>query len=179
MDELMNPRLASAAVDLANGATVDPSGRFRYRLWRTWDANLARACFVMLNPSTADAETDDPTLRRCVAFAASHGFGGIDIVNLFALRSSSPSVLRSAEDAIGPANELALAEAVARCEAAVAAWGVLGKAEWQRYEPLARAELLCLGENLDGSPRHPLYVRGATRLRPWRPISAACRPGGP
>lgn len=46
--------------------------------------------FIMLTPSTADADTDDPTIRRCIGFAKSSGFGGLYVGNLFAYRSTQP-----------------------------------------------------------------------------------------
>lgn len=72
-------------------ATADIRGDYRYRLTRVWDPTLPTITFVLLNPSTADAEHLDPTLRRCVGFAKRDGFGGMVILNLYAFRSPSPS----------------------------------------------------------------------------------------
>ncbi|TMF61888.1 MAG: DUF1643 domain-containing protein, partial [Chloroflexi bacterium] len=68
------------------GATFSADRRYRYRLWRRWDGARPVVAFVMLNPSTADARRDDPTIRRCIGFAKSWGFGGVEVVNLFAYR---------------------------------------------------------------------------------------------
>jgi hypothetical protein len=74
----------------AKSAVISPCGLYRYRLTRTWDAVRWSAAFVMLNPSTADAVDDDPTIKRCVGFAKRWGCGGIVVANLFAFRSADP-----------------------------------------------------------------------------------------
>ena len=87
------------------GADFDPTGVYRYSLWREWDARAPAVAFVMLNPSTADAGKDDPTIRRCASFARSWGYGSLEVVNLFAYRASEPKRLRQTPDPIGPAND--------------------------------------------------------------------------
>jgi hypothetical protein len=67
--------------------------RFRYRLGRRWGQGAA-VCFVLLNPSTADEVVDDPTIRRCIAFARSLGYGGLEVVNLYAYVATDPAELR-------------------------------------------------------------------------------------
>ena len=166
------------ATVIDRGASFDSSGAFRYRLWRTWDKQLERVCFVMLNPSKADAEHDDPTIRRCLGFARDNGYGGLDVVNLFAYRTPSPRELMTCPDAVGPENERHLAAAIEDCATTVAAWGVPGSDGWHRYETLRVASLKCLGITLGGHPRHPLYVAANAAFRPWHPTTAACSPGG-
>lgn len=156
------------------GATFDDSGRFRYLLWRTWDESLPRACFVMLNPSTADATSDDPTIRRCIGFARSHGFGGIEVVNLFAFRTTDPALLPRTAEARGAGNDEHIRRAIERCVVTIAAWGVHGAGHWQAIPSLSGIELHCLGVTNRGEPRHPLYVAGIARMQPWtRPVGHA------
>src|SRR5688500_11357729 len=104
------------------GAVFDRSGRYRYRLWRRWGDGGAVA-FVMLNPSTADAERDDPTIRRCGGFARAWGFGSMVVVNLFALRSSDPQRLRRARDPVGRENDRHIIDVTGTSDAVVLAWG--------------------------------------------------------
>src|ERR1051326_5628436 len=99
----MNPR-----------ALFSPCGLFRYRLWRHWTPGMPPLVFVMLNPSTADAEKNDPTVERCERRAKAGGFGGGEVVNLFALRSTDPKALYSAADPIGPENDKVIATAAGR-----------------------------------------------------------------
>jgi Protein of unknown function (DUF1643) len=90
---------------LSSGAIFDLTNRYRYVLWRTWDRHAPVVTFVMLNPSAADAGNDDPTIRRCVAFARGWGFGGVLVVNLVGCRTAQPVALREASDPSGPDNE--------------------------------------------------------------------------
>ncbi|MEP7214721.1 MAG: DUF1643 domain-containing protein [Anaerolineaceae bacterium] len=146
------------------GACFDPSGAYRYRLWREWDPALPGVTFVMLNPSSADAEHDDPTIRRCMSFARSWGFGRLDVVNLCAYRAASPRALLAAEDPFGPENGLHLRAAGADADLVVAGWGNQGRVFTR--PPFARA-VHHLGLTKLGQPRHPLYVRGETRPIAW------------
>lgn len=124
----------------------------------------------MLNPSTADAERDDPTIRACVRLARRWGFGSLVAVNLFALRATDPRMLRRARDPIGPENDAAIVGAAADADLLLAAWGnwgVLhdrGRAVLDLLRPLGRPH--CLGLTARGQARHPLYVGSGTRVRP-------------
>jgi hypothetical protein len=128
--------------------------------------------FVMLNPSTADAEVLDPTVRRCVGFARAWGFGGVQVVNLFAFRATDPRDLLRAAAPEGPGNDRAILDATSRADRVVVAWGTRGT---HRGRASAVAGLLeagairpvTLGTTRDGHPRHPLYVRGDTRPIGW------------
>lgn len=153
-------------------AVLSECGTYRYRLTRIWNPEKPAACFIMLNPSTANATKDDPTIRRCVGFAKSWVCGGIVVVNLFAYRATDPEGLRNTFDPIGPDNERHIREAVAGASPVVAAWGAheLAKAAGRvlsgKLIPPG-TKLLCLGLTKDGSPRHPLYVRADSPLVPW------------
>jgi hypothetical protein len=144
-------------------AVFDASERYRYRLDRRWSQGSGRVVFVMLNPSTADAERDDPTIRRCMGFAADWGHRGLTVVNLFAWRATKPKELTLAEDPIGEDNDLHLRSAIQRSQRIVLAWGNHGRLNdrWRDVVALLgrRRELFCLGKTKLGQPRHPLYVR--------------------
>lgn len=121
-----------------------------------------RILFVMLNPSTANATHNDPTLRRCLGFASDWGFGSLELCNLFAYRATEPAILKRVRDPVGPDNDSYICTAAKRANAIIVAWGtrgtLLGRAE-QVTKLLARTQsLLCLGVTKDGAPRHPLYV---------------------
>lgn len=151
------------------GAAFDASKRYRYRLWRRWAEGGALVTFVMLNPSTADARRDDPTIRRCAGFARGWGFAAMTVVNLFALRATDPVRLRRARDPVGPGNDGYILAAAAESDALVVAWGNAGALRERDRDVLRlladqRAE--CLGLTGAGRPRHPLYLPGSTRRRP-------------
>lgn len=130
--------------------------------------------FVGLNPSTADATHDDPTLRRCVRFARDWGFGGLVLANLFALRSTDPAALRHAADPVGPDNDRHLRRLSRSADLTVAAWGTHG-ALFDR--DLAVLPLLhnphCLALTRCGRPKHPLYLPATLRPVAFRPRHAA------
>lgn len=148
-------------------AVIDPTGRYRYRLTREWGPGQA-ACFVMLNPSTADATVDDPTIRRCIGFAKSWGCGSLVVVNLFAYRTARPALMKLVSDPVGPENDQHIRAAVTAAAVVVAAWGVDGsyRARAREVLPLLQAPF-CLGMTKAGAPRHPLFLRGDTKLVPY------------
>ncbi|MGH3977119.1 MAG: DUF1643 domain-containing protein, partial [Pseudonocardiaceae bacterium] len=108
-------------------AVLSGCGRYRYQLTRTWDPGQQRATFIMLNPSTADAADDDPTIRRCTSYARSWGLGGLMVVNLYAYRATDPADLWKVDDPVGPDNDdhlrAVLAAATDVGAPVVAAWG--------------------------------------------------------
>lgn len=167
------------------GAVISEDGRYRYRLERRWSKVPGTALFVMLNPSTADAEKDDPTIRRCVGFAKGWGLGHLIVTNVFALRATDPEELALERDPVGPENEGHLRKAAQEADVIVVAWGAgprrLFAVRYLRLasvisdlagpstisQPLGRP-LWCLGTTKNGSPRHPLYLPKDTGLKLWR-----------
>lgn len=158
----------------AADAVVSDCGRYRYLLTRGWGEG-PRLAIVMLNPSTADASVDDPTIRRCMAFAWRDGYAGIEVANLYALRATRPSALETASDPEGPDNFKHL-EAMAQRHAGrkiLCAWGASQYAAPEHVRGVFNllggyeAELCCLGETAKGAPRHPLYVAGSAQLQPY------------
>ena len=161
----------------ASAATLSACGLYRYTLDRDWAVG-PRAIWIMHNPSTADANVDDPTIRRVRSFTEREGCGGFTVVNLYAWRATNPRELRAVADPVGPDNDRHIAAAVrAASGPVIAAWGAIQS--WQRIRvarllqgPLARAELRCIGEPTKANhPRHPLYLPGNAPLQhwPWAP----------
>jgi len=149
-------------------ATMSPCGRYRYDLTRRW-AEGDFALWVMLNPSTADAAIDDPTIRRCIDFTRRAGLDAAVVVNLYALRSPNPADLLSHPSPIGPRNDETIRALAARAALAIAAWGA-HRAATPRVVPvmnLIRRSMLCLGETRSGAPAHPLYRPAGGPLVTW------------
>lgn len=148
-------------------AVISPCGAYRYRLTRRWGAGPV-CTFIMLNPSTADATEDDPTIRRCVGFAHRERCGSLMVVNLFAFRAANPADLLAADNPTGPGNFEALSGATATAIKngwpLISAWGAHYAAKKRGAEIRAVLPTMCLGKTADGSPRHPLYVRANTPL---------------
>ena len=153
-------------------AQLSPCGTFRYRLGRAWGDATRPLVFIMLNPSTADADIDDATIRRCVKFAQAHDFSAIDVVNLFAYRATKPEDLRRAGYPIGPDNDLHIADAAFGAGAVCLAWGsnVANLERPQIVLPYLRSlgiELQCLRITRSGYPQHPLMLPSSCRLMPF------------
>jgi hypothetical protein len=157
--------------DMECGAVFDASGMYRYSLWRVWYADYPRVVFIMLNPSTADERRNDPTIRRCIEFACTWQFGSVDVVNLFAYRATDFKELLKVDDPVGEENDLFIERAIEGCSTIVVGWGTKGTLldrDCRVLQLLARKQnVYCLDMTKDGYPRHPLYVRGDTRLVPF------------
>jgi hypothetical protein len=154
-----------------SGAIFDATGDYRYTLWREWDERRSRVAIVMLNPSVADEMQNDPTIRRCIEFARSWGYGSVEIVNLFAYCTPYPKELSNATEPIGIENDRYLRQASNRSRGLVFAWGNWGylrSRDRQVCKLLARVERYCLGLTRTGQPRHPLYLPRDTQLMPYR-----------
>jgi hypothetical protein len=150
--------------DSTSGAAFGPDRIYRYRLWRTWDRAAPRCIWIMLNPSTADEHQLDPTIRRCVGYSRGWGYGSLEILNLFALRSTDPRRLYEHDDPVGPGNNLAIIEVCREAPLVVCGWGThgsLGQRDEQVVELLGELGVRpkCLTVNSDGSPGHPLYLK--------------------
>ena len=138
-----------------------PCRRYRYALWRKWDARRpAYALFIGLNPSTADEVTDDPTLRRCVGFAKAWGYDAVCVANLFALRETDPAELKKHPEPVGDDNDRWLKALARSAEVVIAAWGVhggfMGRDRAVRCMLAGKLSYLALSKG--GQPRHPLYL---------------------
>ncbi len=159
-------------------AQLSPCGQYRLRLTRAWAPAGTQVCFIGLNPSTADATQDDPTLRRCIGFAKAWGHGSLVLINLFARRTPSPTALwkmaRAGEDIVGPLDDAALIDIAAQAQQVVACWGA-AKAARPRgralVQSLKRAGVFvhAIARTKGGDPRHPLYLRKELTPLPYRP----------
>ncbi|MGK9199471.1 DUF1643 domain-containing protein [Sinorhizobium meliloti] len=149
------------ATETKSSAVISECGAYRYRLERQWDGDKAKVAFLMLNPSTADASQDDPTIRRCIGFAKAWGFGGLIVGNLFALRSTDPKALYDHPDPIGPDNDQHILAIAKSARKIVCAWGTHGNLHDRGREIAERLEffdLVALKVTADGQPGHPLYL---------------------
>lgn len=158
---------------LESDAVISDCGKYRYLLRRTWDHEKPRILFVMLNPSTADASVDDPTIKSCVRLAKSWGYGSFEIVNLYAWRATDPEELKSKADPVGPSNDNAIMHALRRCDLPIVAWGKHATYYRARHVygmlKAERPAVFCVGKNKDGTPKHPLYIKSGVALEAFRP----------
>lgn len=156
-------------------ALVSICGRYRYWLSRPCEVEYpekSTAFFVMLNPSTADASIDDPTIRRCRGFAKLWQCNGIVVGNLYAMRATDPKDLYESKDPVGPDNEKWIQRLLHEHGDVVCAWGDNARkdqVEWFTHRVRqANARMWCLGITKKGAPRHPLYLKKDTPLIEWK-----------
>lgn len=175
------------------GAVFSSCGLYRYSLWRVWDPTRPRLLFVMLNPSTADAEKNDPTVERCQRRAVADGFGGVEVVNLFAFKATNPQdMIDSAEagiDIIGKENDCAIIEAAKRAGRVICAWGTYGSyqdrgrdvaflmAHYGAPNIEGGKELHALKLTMSGHPAHPLYLPNSLKPFVWEGYAPGHRIG--
>ena len=141
---------------------LSPCRTYRYTLWREFGGLVGDgyAMFIGLNPSTADEVNDDPTIRRCVAFAKSWGYEALCMTNLFAFRATQPEDMFAAGDPVGPDNDRHLVELARNAGVVVAAWGTNGTHHGRDSAVHAIVpNLHCLKKTQAGHPGHPLYLR--------------------
>lgn len=156
-------------------AIISDCGLYRYRLERKFGDGLTMM-FVMVNPSTADASTDDQTIRKCVGFASRAGYGRILVGNKLAFRATDVKRLREVKDPIGPENDLHLLAMMSQADRLVVAWGQLAKlpeALRGRWKDIVRMAdyrgraLHAFGINADKHPKHPQMTGYNVPLEPW------------
>ena len=141
-------------------ATFSNCRTYRYSLSRIWDKKKKLVLFIGLNPSTADEEVDDPTIRRCSGYAQNWGYGGFIIVNLFAYRTTLPSNLKKVKHPIGKDNDKYIVKLSKKADITVAAWGNNGNLYRRDKQVLSLVpNLVCLKINKSGQPAHPLYLK--------------------
>jgi hypothetical protein len=145
-----------------SGAEYSECNLYRYRLWRRW-GDGSKVTFIMLNPSTADAMKNDPTIERCHRRAVDMGFESLDVVNIFAFRATDPKDLKKFKNPVGPINDKYLLQSAQDADMTICAWGGHGS-HFQRHDEIVRLlrlekiPLHVLSLTAQGLPGHPLYL---------------------
>ena len=146
-------------------ATFSSCRTYRYSLSRIWDKKKKYVLFIGLNPSTANEEAVDPTIRRCVNYAKDWGYGGFMMVNLFAYRTTLPSNLKKVKYPVGTENDKYIVTLSKKADITVAAWGNNGNLYSRDKKVLSLVpNLMCLKVNKSGQPAHPLYLKKDLKL---------------
>lgn len=161
-------------------AVLSDDLRHRYLLTRrirSVEGPFSALGWIMFNPSTADAEKDDATIRKVRGFTSRAGYAEARVVNLFSIRARDPrEVVLNLADASNDHNLRAIEAATGVCDAIVCAWGTLADTPWGREQVRAvmsfvqpGVRLLCIDTAKSGSPVHPLMQAYSKGLRPWSP----------
>jgi hypothetical protein len=143
---------------------------YRYSLGRRW-SDGGRVNFVMLNPSKADAVNPDPTMTRCVGFARSWGYGGLELTNLYAFRATEPKDMLAAVDPVGPLNDEFIVRAARSADLVVCGWGANADPKRAAFvlgliRGVAGKVPHALRMTKGGQPTHPLFLPATLRPVP-------------
>ncbi len=156
---------------MKRSAIFSSDRKYRYVLWRIWDEEKPACVFIGLNPSTADENIDDPTIKKCIKFSMRWGLGALCMLNLFAWRATDPREMIKCDKPRGEDNDAIILKATARCPLVVAAWGVKGGHQDRDVEVLTllrEQKIVCLDVTDGMFPKHPLYCRDDSVLKGYR-----------
>ena len=159
-------------------AILSECGRYRYRLEREGPGE-GTTVVIMVNPSTADAEIDDATIRKLKGFGARNRWGRLVVGNLFAYRATDVRELARVADPIGPDNDIHLLDMFFEADRVIFAWGRNNKVpaplsvRWRSIWALTHLQPMCFGVCADGHPKHPLTLDYRTPLVEWSPPRAS------
>jgi len=169
--------ISDRQANMKYSAIMSDCQNYRYVLWRVWEGGRINdmqhptnyVVFIGLNPSTADAVDDDPTIRRCIRYARDWGYGGLCMVNLFAYRATDPKDMKKAKDPVGPDNDFWLDSVSKGANMMVAAWGAQGifRDRAREVRQLLLCDLFYLAMTKDKQPRHPLYLKASLEPQRW------------
>jgi hypothetical protein len=149
---------------METGAKISEDRKYRYLLWRIWDKEKPSIMFVGLTPTTADANNDDPTIRRCIRFAKDWGYGRLYMTNLFAYRATKPTDLKLEAEPIGPDNDYYLKSTAAKVSKTIFAWGTHGDYKNRNIDVITMINNgYCIAITKHGHPKHPLYISSDTK----------------
>lgn len=156
-----------------SGAQFSEDRKFRYALWRRWDRALPMIMFIGLNPSTADEDTDDATIRSITRICKHNGYGGFYMMNCFPSISTDPKLIQRNEQSEVFNNNL-IEMYSKSCDHVIFAWGSFDivkesgrDKELIKMFPNAKA----LFVNKNGSPKHPLYCKSNTTFVQYKPTN--------
>jgi len=142
-----------------SGARFSVDGKYRFALWRVWDKKLPKVMFIGLNPSTADADTDDNTIRKVCAISRFNGYGGVYMVNCFPMIATNPEDLTDTGGRHHD-NMMLIGYYSCECKDVVFAWGNFKIVSTSGMDKIFENKFpyaLCVAKNKNGSPKHPLY----------------------
>lgn len=151
-----------------NECIFSPDRKYRYTLWRVWEANKPYCMFIALNPSKADEIRNDNTVTRCINYAKDWGFGALLMTNIFAWRETKAELMLLEKEPIGIDNDKYLLECAQNAGIVIAAWGNHGK-HLNRGEQVKKMipNLYCLKISNKGNPWHPLYLKKDLKPIPY------------
>jgi hypothetical protein len=151
------------------GATFSTDRRHRLTLWRIWDDKKPKVMFIGLNPSRADENVNDPTMRSIMRIAKRNGHGGVYMTNLFTYRSTKPENIDWDDPNIPDADNILIDTSI-KCKDVVFAWGANNTYGRDKEVERLFKRAMVVGLTKNGSPAHPLFIKGDTELKPYKEV---------
>lgn len=161
---------------LTASALFSEDGIYRYELLWLW-SEAPRLVAWMLNPSTADHMVLDNTIKGLRSRALARGLGGIQVINLFAVRATDPDDMKAHPSPVGPHNDEVIRRVLAQARGdglpVICGWGNHGLHRGRQEEALAIAaelgvDLYAYKVSAEGCPCHPLYLRHSLEPSLWK-----------
>ena len=151
--------------NILRNARFSNDKKHRYKLSRHWDLNKPQILYIMLNPSIGNESIDDPTIRRLLSFTKKFDYGGFFVGNLFTYITPNPKTL---DTSIGITNKNlnVLTNLVSKADEVVYAWG--NSIEEPNELKKLISNPMCFGKNLNGTPKHPLYLPSNSKIIKFR-----------
>lgn len=151
---------------IESSAVFDEDEMYRYKLSRVWDEEKPRAVLVLWNPSTADHYKNDLTVNSCINYFIDHGYGSMDLVNLFAARCTKPNQLKSFNDPIGVDNNYYISESLKQADLILLGWGSCTGSQMKKKRAVEVLQMIrpykdicyCFGFVGDHDPKHPKII---------------------
>lgn len=154
---------------MEKGAVISEDNLYRYALWRIWDKPSGLVTFIALNPSTADDDKDDQTIKRMHSYTEAWGYGGFNVVNLFAYRSTDPNELTAIDEPIGSDNDAWIKKLTSDSNLNVVCWGNTGDLDKRDKQVLKLIkDPHCIDINKTGQPAHPLMLKESLIPKPYK-----------
>lgn len=142
-------------------SVYDDSKNYQFLLSRSWDEKLPKICWILLNPSVTSDQEDDETIHRCIEYSKRWNYGAMDIVYLFAYRTTFIKDLLNREEPVGAETDRYILDSVQKADKVVLAWGGTGNFMRRNQvvlDQLKNKDLYCLKLLIDGNPAHPLFL---------------------
>lgn len=90
------------------------------------------------------------------------------MANLFAFRSTDPSILNHVSNPIGSDNDFYIQKSASEADLVISCWGNPGRLLNRDKEVISLiSDLYCLKQNKNGTPHHPLYLSKETKPSPY------------
>eukprot|EP01084_Bolivina_argentea_P270830 460612_1 len=159
--------MATTTDNIERGAIFSQDSQYRYALHRIWDDSKKKVMFIGFNPSTADGQIDDATVKKLIKYCKLWDYGGLYICNLFAFVAKNPLDIDECEHPIGSSNDYYLQKYSVKSDKIIVMWGRQGAFYNNRIQNVLKIftmRIYCFKLTKNKQPYQPLYLPLNTQL---------------